>query len=56
VVNFVLKPPRREEQEQIDAALDRALLAWPLLARGEWNAAIKHANSKPKIPATPENS
>ena len=56
VVNFVLKPPRREEQELIDAALDRALLAWPLLAKGEWNAAVKHANSKPKIPATPENS
>jgi len=47
VVNYVLKPPRREEQDQIDAALDRALLAWPLIAKGDWNAATQHANTKP---------
>ncbi len=47
VANFVLKPPRREEREQIDHALDRALLAWPLIAKGDWNAATKHANTKP---------
>jgi len=51
VANFVLKSPRREEQEQIDAALDRALLAWPLIAKGDWNAAIKNAHTKPKPPA-----
>ncbi|MDO9226804.1 MAG: aminoacyl-tRNA hydrolase [Pseudomonadota bacterium] len=56
VANYVLKPPRREEQEQIDGALDRALLTWPLIAKGDWNAAIKHANTKPKQPATPEKS
>jgi PTH1 family peptidyl-tRNA hydrolase len=29
VVNYVLKAPRREEQELIDRGLDRCLLAWP---------------------------
>ena len=54
VVNYVLKPPRREEQEAIDSALDRALLAWPLISRGDWNAAMKQAHTKPKPPAPPE--
>ena len=54
VVNYVLKPPRREEREAIDTALDRALLAWPLVARGDWNAAMKQAHTKPKTPAPPE--
>ena len=39
VVNYVLKPARKEEQNLIDSALDRALLAWPTLAKGQWNAA-----------------
>jgi PTH1 family peptidyl-tRNA hydrolase len=47
VANYVLKPPRKEEQGDIDAALDRALLAWPTLARGEFNAATQKINSKP---------
>ena len=54
VVNFVLKPPRREERDEIDAALDRALLAWPTLARGEFNAATQKINSKPAAPKPPE--
>ena len=54
VANYVLKPPRREEREQIDAALDRALLAWPLIAKGDWNAAIKHAHTNPNKPAPSE--
>ena len=54
VVNFVLKPPRREERDEIDAALDRALLAWPLLARAEFNAATQKINSKPALPKPPE--
>jgi PTH1 family peptidyl-tRNA hydrolase len=48
VVNYVLKPPRREEREDIDAALDRALLAWPALARGEFNSATQKINTVPK--------
>jgi len=47
VVNYVLKPPRKEEQTEIDAALDTALLAWPLLARGDYAAATQRINSKP---------
>ena len=47
VVNFVLKPPRREESELIDASLDRALLAWPLLARADWNGATQRLNARP---------
>lgn len=50
VANYVLKPPRREEFEEIDAALDRALLAWPLLARADFNAATQKINSRPVPP------
>ena len=46
VVNFVLRPPRREESALIDASLDRALLAWPLLARADWNAATQRLNAR----------
>ncbi len=49
VVNYVLKPPRREEQLEIDHAIDRALMLWPLLERAEWNAAMKQANTKPAV-------
>lgn len=52
VVNYVLKPPRREEREEIDSALDRALLAWPTLAKGEFNAATQKINSNPKAVPT----
>lgn len=52
VINYVLKPPRKEEGEALDAALERALQAWPLLARGEWPAAMQKLNSTPK-PAEP---
>jgi PTH1 family peptidyl-tRNA hydrolase len=50
VVNYVLKPPRREEAEEIDAALDRALSAWPALAEGDFNAAMRKTNVKPAKP------
>lgn len=54
VVNYVLKPPRREERELIDTALDRALDLWPVLAAGDWNAATQRANVrlKPALPKT----
>ena len=47
VVNYVLKPPRREEQTEIDTAIARALDLMPLIEKGEWNAAIQRANTKP---------
>lgn len=51
VVNFVLKPPRREEREEIDQAIGRGLELWPLIAKADWNAAMQRANAKPKPPA-----
>jgi PTH1 family peptidyl-tRNA hydrolase len=53
VIGYVLKPPRREEADEIAAALDRALLAWPLLAKGEFNAATQRINSKPPAKEPP---
>jgi PTH1 family peptidyl-tRNA hydrolase len=50
VVDYVLKPPRKDERSEIDAALDRALLAWPTLARGDFAAATQRINSKPALP------
>ena len=55
VVNFVLKPPRKEEASEIDAALDRALLAWPLLEKGDINAAMQRINARPAPPKTEES-
>jgi PTH1 family peptidyl-tRNA hydrolase len=54
VVNYVLKPPRKEEASEIDAAIDRALLAWPLLAKSDFNAATQRINAKPKPAAVPK--
>jgi PTH1 family peptidyl-tRNA hydrolase len=50
VVNYVLKSPRKEEREEIDATLDRALLAWPQLAKADFNAAMQKINAKPATP------
>ena len=50
VVDYVLKPPRREEAEAIDAAIARALDSWPWLARGDWPAAMQKLNAKPALP------
>jgi PTH1 family peptidyl-tRNA hydrolase len=47
VVNYVLKPARKEEQAEIDAALDRALVAWPDLQRGDMEAATRKINTNP---------
>jgi PTH1 family peptidyl-tRNA hydrolase len=52
VVNYVLKPPRREEQVEIDYAIERAIDLWPLIEKGDWNAAIQRANTKPQ-PGSP---
>ncbi len=52
VVNYVLKPPRREEFSEIEAALDRALLAAPQLLSGDFNPAMQKLNAKPASPNT----
>ena len=51
VVNYVLKPPRAEEQVEIDAAILRALELMPLIEKGEWNVATQRANTKPLAPS-----
>ena len=52
VVNYVLKPPRREEQADIEHAIERAIDWWPMIEKGEWNAAIQRINTKPQ-PSSP---
>jgi PTH1 family peptidyl-tRNA hydrolase len=54
VVNYVLKPPRKEEAGEIDAAIDRALLAWPQFAKADFNAAMQKINAKPALPKKEE--
>lgn len=51
VVNYVLKRPRVEEHELINAALERALDAWPALASGDYPAAMQKLNVRPVAPA-----
>ena len=46
VVNYVLKAPRKEEQELIDHALNRCLNAWPKLATGDYEAAQRLLHPK----------
>ena len=46
VINYVLKAPRREEQEQIDRALDRCLLAWAKLGAGDYATAQQALHGK----------
>ena len=54
VVNYVLKPPRKEEAAAIDEAIDRALLAWPQFAKSDFNAAMQKINAKPAVPKKQE--
>ena len=49
VVNYVLKAPRREEQELIDQALDRCLLAWTKLGAGDYVAAQRVLHTKSTV-------
>ncbi len=49
VVNYVLKPPRKEEADEIEAAVERALLAWPALAASDYNGAMQRINAKPPV-------
>ncbi len=40
VANFVLKPPRKDEQDVIDRALDRAMSVMPTVVKGELERAM----------------
>lgn len=46
VVDFVLHPPRKEEQNEIDHALTRCLLAWPKLSAGDFAGAQQQLHGK----------
>ncbi|SBT07819.1 peptidyl-tRNA hydrolase [Candidatus Accumulibacter aalborgensis] len=46
VVGYVLRAPRCEEQELIERAIDRCLLAWPELAAGDYAAAQRQLHVK----------
>ncbi len=46
VVGYVLKAPRKEEHELIDAALDRCLVAWPDFAAGNYEAVQRVLHGK----------
>ncbi|MFA7292722.1 MAG: aminoacyl-tRNA hydrolase [Rhodocyclaceae bacterium] len=47
VADYVLHRPRTDEQEAIDRALDRCLLAWPKLAIGDYAGAQQLLHGKP---------
>lgn len=49
VANYVLKPPRREEQEKIEDVMCAAQPALELLFQGETAAAMQKLNSMPKM-------
>lgn len=46
VADFVLHPPRKEEMPDIDQALARCQLAWPLLAAGDYASAQQQLHTK----------
>ena len=47
VVDFVLHPPRADEQPLIDDAIARSLAVWPLLADDKHEAAMLRLHTKP---------
>ena len=50
VADFVLHPPSREHQQQIDAALDRALDVLPSLLQGQFERAMLKLHAQPRQP------
>jgi len=47
VVDYVLKPPRAEERDQIVSAIERALAVWPDIACGDMERAMMSLHTKP---------
>lgn len=58
VASFVLKPPRKEEQDLIDECLNRASIVLPKIMAGDMAAAIHHlhANEAKQRPNKPKPS
>jgi len=56
VVDFVLHPPRKEEQALIDAVIDRGVGVFDLILADNMAAAMHklHTKPKPQAPAGPE--
>jgi PTH1 family peptidyl-tRNA hydrolase len=48
VADYVLKPPRAEEREAIDRAIERSLAAWPAIAAGDFERAMLELHTKDK--------
>jgi PTH1 family peptidyl-tRNA hydrolase len=48
VVDYVLKPPPNEEQDAIEAAIDRALVAWREIAAGDMERAMTMLHTRPR--------
>ena len=46
VSDYVLKPPRKEEIELIDDAISKSLDLWPMIAKGEQQAAMLRLHTK----------
>ena len=46
VVDYVLKAPRAEERTAIESAIERALEAWPDMARGDMERAMLDVHSR----------
>jgi PTH1 family peptidyl-tRNA hydrolase len=46
VVDYVLRPPRPEERAAFESALERALDAWPDLARGDMERAMQDLHTR----------
>jgi PTH1 family peptidyl-tRNA hydrolase len=46
VVDYVLKPPRADENDAIGRAIARAVDAWPAIAAGEFERAMTHLHTK----------
>jgi PTH1 family peptidyl-tRNA hydrolase len=50
VADFVLQPPRKEEQALIDDVIDRSLVLLDLMLAGQMEQAMHKLHSKPKPP------
>jgi len=50
VVNYVLHPPREEETKLISDAVERSLAVWPLMFKGEMEAAMHRLHTQTKEP------
>ncbi len=48
VADWVLQRPRRDEQDAIEVAIERALAVWKFLSVGDTESAVKNLHTKPK--------